>query len=178
MASWEIQDDVQDGRQKDLIFFFSKYMSSTQYQLRYNQLFPGFLMNVDDFLGKNRNYRNFHGKYPKYAKFWSFSAPIWSFLRVPGEAKTLQNQIFSFCKKCHIPKCLACSVVSENASINWCNWWQTEKSKMASKIVTKVENSVYSKYESQPLPIAIKQIIFRFSNKWLWFLIKCMHYSS
>ena len=27
-------------------------MSSTQYQLWYNQIFAGFLMNVDDFLGK------------------------------------------------------------------------------------------------------------------------------
>ena len=52
-------------------------------------------MNVDDFLGKNRN---FHGKYPKYAKFWSFSAPIWSFLRVPGEDKTLENQFFHFAR--------------------------------------------------------------------------------
>ena len=34
------------------ILFFSKYMSSTQYQLWYNQIFAGFLMNVDDFLGK------------------------------------------------------------------------------------------------------------------------------
>ena len=33
-------------------FFFSKYMSSTQYQLWYNQIFAGFLMNVDDFLRK------------------------------------------------------------------------------------------------------------------------------
>ena len=58
----------------------------------------------------------------KYAKVWSFYAPIWSFLRVPGEAKTLENQIFSFCK--NIPKCSARSVVSEvseNASINRCN---------------------------------------------------------
>ena len=33
-------------------FFFPKYMSSTQYQLYYNQIFACFLMNVDDFLGK------------------------------------------------------------------------------------------------------------------------------
>ena len=51
MASWEIQDGVQDGRQKKILFF-SKYMSSTQYQLWYNQIFAGFLMNVDYFLGK------------------------------------------------------------------------------------------------------------------------------
>ena len=75
-------------------------------------------MNVDDFLGKT--------EFPlenilKYANVWSFYAPIWSFLRVPGEAKTLGNQIVSFCKKCHIPKCSALSVVSENARINWCN---------------------------------------------------------
>ena len=75
-------------------------------------------MNVDDFLGKTViSIENIL----KYAKFWSFYAPIWSFLRVPGEAKSLENQIFSFCKKCHISKCSARSVVSENASINWCN---------------------------------------------------------
>ena len=160
---------------KKEILFFSKYMSSTQYQLWYNQIFAGFLMNVDDFWGKNRNC---HGKYPKYAKFWSFSAPIWSFLRIPGEAKTLENQIFSFCKKCHLPKFSAWSVVSENATKNWCNGWQNEKSKMASKMVAKVENSVYSKYESQSLPIAIKPIVFRFAMQWQWFLMKCMYFSS
>ena len=75
-------------------------------------------MNVDDFLGKTEISM---GNTLKCAKFWSFYAPIWSFSRVPGETKTLENQIFSFCKKCHIPKCSARSVVSENASINWCN---------------------------------------------------------
>ena len=37
---------------KKKILFFSKYMSSAQYQLWYNQIFAGFLMNVDDFLRK------------------------------------------------------------------------------------------------------------------------------
>ena len=46
MASWEIQD----GRQKENFIFFQ--MSSNQYQLWYNQICAGFLMNVDDFLGK------------------------------------------------------------------------------------------------------------------------------
>ena len=55
-------------------------------------------MNVDDFLGKPEISM---GNILKYAKLLSVSAPIWSFLRVPGEAKTLENQIFSFCKKCH-----------------------------------------------------------------------------
>ena len=68
-------------------------------------------MNVDDFLGKPEISM---GDILKYAKFWSVVAPIWLFLRVPGEAKTLENQIFSFNKKCHIPKCSAWSVVSEN----------------------------------------------------------------
>ena len=72
-------------------------------------------MNADNFLGKTKFSM---GNTLKYAKFWSFYAPIWSFLRVPGEAKILDNQIFSFCKKCHIPKCSARSVVSETASIN------------------------------------------------------------
>ena len=60
------------------------------------------------------------GNTVKYAKFWSFYAPIKSFLRVPSEVEALENQIFSFCKKYHIPKCSARSVVSETASINWC----------------------------------------------------------
>ena len=51
MASCEIQDGAQDGRQEEN-FIFSKYMSSAIYQLWYNQIFAGFLMNVDDFLGK------------------------------------------------------------------------------------------------------------------------------
>ena len=157
MASWEIQDGVQDGRQKENFIFFQIYEFYSIPAMIYSN-FCRFSNKCRWFLRKNRN---FHGKYPKYAKFWSFSAPIWSFLRVPGEAKTLENQIFSFCKKCHIPKCSAWSVVSENASINWCNWWQTEKSKMASKMVAKVENSVYSKYESQSLRIAIKPIVFQ-----------------
>ena len=69
MASWEIQDGVQDGRQKEF-FFFSRYTSSTQYQLWYNQIFAGFLMNEDDFLGKTeifmgntQNMQNF-GHFP------------------------------------------------------------------------------------------------------------------
>ena len=110
MASWEIQDGVQDGPQKRKFYFFSKYMSSTQYQLWFNQIFAGFLMNVDDFLGKTGIAM---GNILKYAKFWSFYAAIWSFLRIPGEAKTLENQIFSICKKCHILKCSARSVVSK-----------------------------------------------------------------
>ena len=85
---------IQDGRQKEFFFFF-KYMSSSQYQLWYNQIFAGFLMNVDDFLGKTEISM---GNTVKYAKFWSFYAPIWSFLRVPDEAKTLENQIFPLCK--------------------------------------------------------------------------------
>ena len=124
-------------------------MSSTQYQLWYNQIFARFLMTMDDFLGKIEISM---GNTLKYAKFWPFYSPIRPVLRVPSEAKTFENQIFSFCKKCHIPKCSARSVVSETASINWSNWWQTEKSKMASRMVAKVENSVYSKYESQSLP--------------------------
>ena len=75
-------------------------------------------MNVDDFLEKRETSM---GNTQNMQNFGHFSAPIWSFLRVPGEGKTLENQIFSFCKKCHIPKCLPWSVVSENASINWCN---------------------------------------------------------
>ena len=75
-------------------------------------------MNVDDFLGKTEISM---GNTLKYAKVWSFYDSIWSFLRVPGEAKTLENQIFSFCKKYHISTCSARFVVSENASINWCN---------------------------------------------------------
>ena len=67
-------------------------------------------MNVDDFLGKTELSM---GNILKYAKLWSFYAPIWSFLKVLGEAKTLGNQIFSFRKKCHIPKCSARSVVSK-----------------------------------------------------------------
>ena len=44
-------------------------------------------MNVDDFLDKTEfSMENIL----KYAKFWSFYAAIWSFLRVPGEAKTLE----------------------------------------------------------------------------------------
>ena len=50
---------------KKKILFFSKYMSSTQYQLWYNQIFTGFLMNVDDVLGKTKN---FPWKYPKICK--------------------------------------------------------------------------------------------------------------
>ena len=57
-------------------------------------------MNVDDFLGKTEISM---GNTLKCAKFWSFYAPICSFLRVTGETKTLENQIYSFCKKCHIP---------------------------------------------------------------------------
>ena len=56
-------------------------------------------MNVDDFLGKTEISM---GNTLEYTKFWSFYAPILSFLRVSGEAKTLENQIFSFCKKCHL----------------------------------------------------------------------------
>ena len=56
-----------------------------------------------------------------------------------GEDKPLENQIFTFCKKCHVPKCSARAVISENAGINWCNSWQTEKSKMAPKMVAKVQ---------------------------------------
>ena len=55
---------------KKKILFFSRYMSSTQYQLWYNQIFAGFLMNVDDFLGKTeismgntQNIQNF-GHFP------------------------------------------------------------------------------------------------------------------
>ena len=172
MASWEIQD----GREKENVILFSKYMSSTQYLLWYNQIFAGILMNVDDFL---REAEISMGKKPlNMQHFGNFSAPIWSFLRVPGEAKTLENQISSFCKKCLIPKCLAWSVVSKNAGINWCDWWQTEKSKMASKMVRKVENSVYSYFESQSLPILIEPIVFMVSMHWRWFLMKCMHFSS
>ena len=73
MASWEIQDGVQDGRQKENFIFFQIY-ESTQYQLWYNQIFAGFLMNVDDFLGKTEiSMVNIL----KYATFWSFYAPIW-----------------------------------------------------------------------------------------------------
>ena len=53
-------------------------------------------MNVDDFLVKTEIIMV---NVLKYAKLWSLYAPIWSFLRVPGEAKTLENQIFSFGKK-------------------------------------------------------------------------------
>ena len=64
--------------------FFPKYMSSTQYQLWYNQIFAGFLMNIDDVLWKTEiSMENIL----KYAKFWLFYAPISSFLRVPGEPK-------------------------------------------------------------------------------------------
>ena len=58
-------------------------------------------MNVDDFVGKTEISMD---NILKYAKFLSFYAPIWSFLRVPSEAKTSDNPFFSFCKKCHIPK--------------------------------------------------------------------------
>ena len=75
-------------------------------------------MNEDDFIGKNRN---FQGKYPKICKFFVILCSHMVIFKRPGEAKTLENQIFSFCKKCLIPKCSARSVVSENASINWCN---------------------------------------------------------
>ena len=52
---------------KKKILFVSKYTSSTQYQLWYNQIFAGFLMNVDDFLGKTEISM---GNILKYAKFW------------------------------------------------------------------------------------------------------------
>ena len=144
-------------------------MSPTQYQLWYNQIFAGVLISKE---------KQNMGHTLKYAKCLSFYAPIRSYLRVPGEAKTLEYQIFYFCKKCHIPKCSSWSVIFETVSINWYNWWQTKKHKMASKIVAKVENSVYSKYESQSLPIAIKPIVFRFSMQWRWFLITYIHFSS
>ena len=51
---------------KKILFFFPKYMSSTQYQVSYNQIFAGFLMNVDDFLGKTELSM---GNTIKYAKF-------------------------------------------------------------------------------------------------------------
>ena len=51
---------------KKKILFFSKYMSSTQYKLWYNQIFAGFLMTVDDLLekleislGNTQNMQNF-----------------------------------------------------------------------------------------------------------------------
>ena len=165
MASWKIQDGVQDGRQKKILFF-SKYIPAMILSI-----FCRFSNKCRWSLRKNRN---FHGKYPKICKILVILGSHMVILRVPGEAKTLENQIFTFCKNCHIPKCSARSVVSENASLNWCNWWQTGKSKM----VAKVENSVYSKYECQSLPIAIKPIVFRFSMQWQWFLMKCMHFSS
>ena len=64
MASWEIED----GRKKKILIL-SKYMSSTQYQLWYNQIFAGFLMNVDDFLGKTEISV---GNTLKYATFWPY----------------------------------------------------------------------------------------------------------
>ena len=157
--------------------FFSKYMSSTQYQLWYNQIsnFCRFSNECRWFVRKNRN---FHGKYPKICKILVILCSHMVIFKVPGEAKPLENQIFTFCKTCHVPKCSARSVVSENASINWCNWWQTEKSKMASKMVAKVENSVYSEYESQSLPIAINPTVFMFSMQRQWILMKCIHFSS
>ena len=39
-------------------------------------------------------------------------------------------------------------VVSETAGVNWHNWWLAEKSKIVSKMVAKVENSIYCKYMS------------------------------
>ena len=74
-------------------------------------------MNVDGFLGKNRI---FHGKYSKICRFFVILCFHMVIFRVPGESKTLENQMFSFCKKFHIPKCSARSVIFETASINWC----------------------------------------------------------
>ena len=44
MARWEVQEVAKNEN-----FTFSKYVSPTQYQVWYNQIFAGFLMNVDDF---------------------------------------------------------------------------------------------------------------------------------
>ena len=47
-----------------------------------------------------------------YAKFWSFYAPIRSFIRVPSEAKTLENQNLFFLQEVSYTKIfgIVCSI--------------------------------------------------------------------
>ena len=71
------------AKKKILFFPNIRVLLNTNYDII--DFFAGFLINVDDFLGKTEISM---GNTLKYAKSWSFNAPICSFLRVPGEAKT------------------------------------------------------------------------------------------